>query len=71
MIRKAYIQEYGHGKIEPEHLDVMQTLVSRGIECELFTCKKLTRNQLLIESTTLVVADHPTLLWSLKSSEFP
>ena len=62
MILKAYIHEYGNNKIEPEHLDIKETLESRGIECELFTTKKLMRNQLLIDDTTLVVGDNPTMM---------
>lgn len=58
MITKAYIHDYGNNKIEPEHLDVMETLTSRGVPCELFTSKKLARNQLQPDASTLVVGDH-------------
>jgi hypothetical protein len=66
MITKAYIHEYGNSKIEPEHMDVKQVLESRGIPCELFTTKRLVRNQLPIDSETLVVGDNPTILLVLK-----
>ena len=61
MMAKAYIHEYGNGKLEPEHADVKTVLEERGIECELFTTKRLSRNQLVLNETTLVVGDHPTL----------
>jgi hypothetical protein len=61
MITKAYIHEYGNNHLEPEHRDVMEVLASRGIPCELFTTKKLARNQLLLSSTTFVVGNHPTM----------
>lgn len=66
MISKAYIHEYGNNNVEPEHLDVKETLESRGIECQFFTTKKLSRNQLLIDENTLVVGDNPTMLNVLK-----
>lgn len=58
MITKAYIHEYGSNKIEPEHLDVKSTLESRGVKCEIFTIKRLLRNQLILDEETLVVGDH-------------
>lgn len=61
MITKAYIHEYGNGKMEPEHLDVKTELEGRGIECELFTTKRLSRDQLTFNNSTLVVGDHPTI----------
>ncbi|PCJ64293.1 MAG: hypothetical protein COA58_13125 [Bacteroidetes bacterium] len=61
MITKAYIHEYGNGKMEPEHSDVKEVLESRGIECELFTIKRLNRNQLQLNKNTLVVGDNPTI----------
>lgn len=61
MITKAYIQEYGQGKLEPEHFDVKTTLESRGVLCELFTIKKLLRNQLIIDNQTLAVGDHSVM----------
>ncbi|WNJ19060.1 ATP-grasp domain-containing protein [Pontibacter sp. G13] len=61
MISHAYIHEYGNGELEPEHLAVKQVLESRGIPCELFTAKRLSRNQLNLGPSTLVVGDHPTM----------
>lgn len=66
MITKAYIQEYGQGKLEPEHYDIRSVLESRGIVCELFTAKKLMRNQLNIDNQTLVVGDHSVISSVLK-----
>lgn len=66
MILKAYIHEYGNGKIEPEHLDIKQTLETKGIECQLFTTKRLMRNQIVVDKQTLVVGDNPTMLTVFK-----
>ncbi|WP_228409320.1 hypothetical protein, partial [Chryseobacterium sp. HMWF001] len=62
MITKAYIQEYGNGKTEPEFLEVKTVLESRGIDCEFFTIKRLQRNQIQINQETLIVGDHSTML---------
>lgn len=66
MISKTYIHEYGNGKLEPEHLDVKNVLESRGIVCELFTSKRMHRNQLKLDKNTMVVGDHPTIQSILK-----
>lgn len=66
MITRAYIHDYGNNKIEPEHLDVKQVLEKRGVHCELFTVKKIHRNQLKLDKQTLVVGDHPTIKSVLK-----
>jgi hypothetical protein len=65
MIKRAYIHEYGQGKMEPEQKDVLDVLKARGIPCELFTSKKLSRNQLVFDSETFVAGDNiviPTVL---------
>lgn len=62
MISKAYIHEYGNGKMEPEHADLKETLEARGILCELFTTKRLLRSQLVIDDQTLVAGDNPTMM---------
>jgi hypothetical protein len=61
LINKVYIQEYGNGKLEPEHKNVLELLTNKGITCELFTNKRLNRNQLLLNKETMVVGDHPTM----------
>lgn len=66
MIKRAYIHEYGNGKLEPEHADVADVLRSRGIRYELFTEKKLLRNQLELDGNTLVVGDNPVIAAVLK-----
>ena len=78
MNTKAYIHEYGNGKLEPEHLDVKTVLESRGINSELFTTKRLRRNQLVLDKHTLIVGDHPTIEtvfkridYSKKGSSYP
>lgn len=58
MIRKAFIHEYGNKKLEPEHQDVIDVLKKRNIHCELFTDKKILRNQLDIDNTTFVAGNH-------------
>jgi ATP-grasp domain, R2K clade family 2 len=66
MITKAYIHEYGNNKLEPEHRDVMDVLATREIEFELFTNKKLSRNQLKLAQNIFVVGDNPTISTVLK-----
>jgi ATP-grasp domain, R2K clade family 2 len=66
MFSKAYIHEYGNGRLEPEHRAVMEVLQERGMPYELFTYKRLARNQLLLSNQTFVVGDHPTILTALK-----
>jgi len=61
MILRAYIHEYGHHQLEPEHADIKEVLEARGVECVLFTSKVLQRNQLQLNDQTLVVGDHPTM----------
>ena len=61
MITKAYIHEYGNGKMEEEHEDVSSVLKSRNIEHTLFTTKRLNRNQLQLDDKTLVVGNHPVM----------
>lgn len=58
MIEKAYIHEYGNKKLEPEHQDVIDVLEKRNIGYELFTDKKIFRNQLNIDGTTFVAGNH-------------
>lgn len=66
MISKAYIHEYGNNRVEPEHLDIKETLEARGIACELFTTKRLMRNQIALDNQTLVVGDNPTMMTVFK-----
>ena len=66
MITRAYIHEYGNDHMEPEHKAVAETLQELGISVELFTTKRLQRNQLKLDNQTLVVGDHPTISLVLK-----
>ncbi|WP_196893958.1 ATP-grasp domain-containing protein [Aureivirga marina] len=61
MITKAFIHEYGNGKIESEYVIVKNILESKGIVCKLFTSKTLQRNQLNIDRNTLIVGNHPII----------
>ncbi|MBD2767305.1 ATP-grasp domain-containing protein [Hymenobacter sp. BT664] len=70
MIKRAYIHEYGNNKLEPEHKEVIEVLKARGIQYELFTNKKLSRNQLIIDNETFVVGDNPTIATVLKRIGF-
>jgi ATP-grasp domain, R2K clade family 2 len=70
MIKKAYIHEYGSNKLEPEHKDVIDVLEEREIPYELFTEKRLSRNQLKLDNETLVVGDNPTITTALKRIGF-
>lgn len=70
MIKKAYIHEYGSNKLESEHKDVIDVLKERGIPYELFTEKRLSRNQLKLDNETLVVGDNPTITTALKRIGF-
>ena len=66
MIQRAFIHEYGQGKLEPEHRDVAEVLAARGIPYELFTIKRLMRNQLPLDAETLVVGDHAVISLAMK-----
>ncbi len=66
MITKAYIQEYGNGKTEPEFMEVRTVLESRGVDCEFFTIKKLHRNHIQLSEETLIVGDHSAMVYIFK-----
>lgn len=66
MIRRAFIQESGNGRLEPEMRDLLDGLRQRGIPTELFTRKRLTRRQLPLAGDTLVAGDVPTVLSALR-----
>lgn len=58
-MKRAFILEYGLGKMEPEFVGVSEVLKNRGYEVILFTRKLLQRNWLPIDPASLYVADHP------------
>ena len=66
MVKRAYIQEYGNGNLEPEQKDVIEVLKTRGISYELFTNKMLSRNQLRLDSGTFVAGDNSVIATVLK-----
>lgn len=70
MIKKAYIHEYGNGKMEEEHSQVKTVLEQRGIEVQLFTSKRLQRNQLQFDKNTLVIGNHPTIQTTFKRTKY-
>jgi len=61
MIKRAYIHEYSGNSVEPAHQDVREVLQTRGISCELFTTKRLTRNQLVLDKETFVAGDNQVI----------
>ena len=70
MIKRAYIQEYGSGKLDQEHKDVVEVLTARGIEYELFTEKMLARNRLKLDEETFVSGNVSTIRSVLKKIGF-
>jgi hypothetical protein len=64
--RQVFIQEYGNGRLEPEHKDVKESLERKKIPFTLFTRKKLERRQLPIDRACMVVGDHLTIRLALK-----
>jgi len=57
MIKNAYLEETGPGKMRHEALLVANELKERGIEFQTFTLKKIQRRQLKLNNETLVVGD--------------
>ena len=70
MIKRAYIHEYGNNNLEPEQKDVIEVLKARKIPYELFTNKKLSRNQLKLDESTFVVGDNVVITFVLKKMGF-
>jgi len=65
MIKEAFIQEYGNGKIEPEHKDILAVLEANTIPVKFFTQKILDRKQLKLDKNTLVVGETHIVLKAL------
>ncbi|PTL80466.1 ATP-grasp domain-containing protein [Vitiosangium sp. GDMCC 1.1324] len=65
MIRRAFIQELGSGRMEPEMRDLLAGLQERGIPAELFTARRIERRQLPLDRETLVAGDVPSVLGAL------
>jgi hypothetical protein len=66
MISKAFIEESGSRRMEPEMQVVYDELRSRGIPVELFTEKRIRRRQLPLAKDTLVVGYVQTFLAALQ-----
>jgi len=69
MIRKAFLQENGHGKMEPEIRSLYEGFQARNIPVELFLEKRLLRRQLPVASDTLVAGSIPVVLAALRQLE--
>lgn len=66
MLRRAFIQEDGQGRMEPEMRALRDALVARGVPAELFTAKRMERSQLPLARDTLVAGYVPSVLRALK-----
>ncbi len=66
MISKAFIEESGSKRLEPEMRDVYDELRQRDIPVELFTEKRIRRRQLPLAHDTLVVGYVQTVLAALQ-----
>ena len=65
MVRRAFIQEQGSGRMEPEMRDLLTQLRAQGVPAETFTSKRLERRQLPLDRETLVAGDVPVVLGAL------
>ncbi|MCP3099712.1 ATP-grasp domain-containing protein [Myxococcus sp. K15C18031901] len=66
MLQRAFIQEEGHGRMEPEMRQLLEGLHELGIPTECFTPKRLERRQLPLAPDTLVAGHVPSVLGALK-----
>ncbi|APR81547.1 Hypothetical protein A7982_06896 [Minicystis rosea] len=66
MIRLAFIQEKGNGRLDPEMDQVRRELSRRGVPVQLFTEKRLSRRQLALGRDTLVVGYVPIVVGALR-----
>lgn len=65
MISRAFVEESGNRRMEPEMRDVYEELLQRNIQVELFVQKRLMRRQLPLSKDTLVVGYVETVLAAL------
>jgi len=65
MISKAFVEESGNKRLEPEMQAACDALRQRNIPVELFTEKRLQRRQLALSRDTLVVGYVQTVLSAL------
>ncbi|MEM0999691.1 MAG: ATP-grasp domain-containing protein [Bacteroidota bacterium] len=64
--RRAYVQEYGPGEMEPEHAAAQAVLEGRGLQCVRFNLKALHRNRIPVDRTSLYIGDHDVIASVLK-----
>jgi hypothetical protein len=66
VICRAFVQEKGNGRLDPEMRQVADELRRRGVPVDLFTEKRLVRRQLALSPETLVVGYVPIVLGALQ-----
>jgi hypothetical protein len=66
MILRAFIQDRGNGRLEPEQRELLAGLRDRGIPSEVFTWKALARLLLPLDKDTLVAGEIPVVIGALK-----
>ena len=66
MIHRAYIQELGHGRMEPEQQCVRAVLTARGLPVRTFLAKELARARLPLNPGIFVAGDHNVMATVLK-----
>lgn len=71
MIRRAFVQEKGNGRLDPETRQVVDELRRRGLPVDLFTEKLLARRRLALAPDTLVVGYVPVVLGALQQLGVP
>jgi len=71
MIRKAFIQEQGSGRLIPEMKLLNEELARRGIPVSLFTEKRIVRRQLPLDGDSLVAGQMPAVLAAMQQLGIP
>lgn len=66
MICKAFVEEMGNRRMEPEMRDVYEELLERNVPVEVFVEKRIQRRQLPLAKDTLVVGYVQTVLGALR-----
>lgn len=66
MIRRAFVQEDGNGRMGAEVRDLFDGLTERGVPVEVFVKKRLERRQLSLAPDALVAGEVPVVLGALK-----
>src|SRR6185295_1338026 len=71
MITRVFVQEKGHGNLEPENRDLVVEFSARGYTVELFTEKSLVRRRLPLDKSCLVAGDVSVVIAALKQLDVP